>query len=179
VFALITLAIAIVYYFAPDAEQEWVWITPGSLVATILWLAISLGFRVYVTNFANYNATYGTIGGVIVLMLWFYCSALAILVGAEVNAEAEKASAYGKNPGERRARTPTPTAAVVGQSSDPPPAPAPAGPNCAIDDGLLESNRQPRPARASDLILSGVVLAEAAVVTYMKLRSRLRKVAEQ
>jgi membrane protein len=85
----------------PDAEQDWVWITPGSLLATLLWLIASLAFRFYVTNFADYNATYGSLGGVIVLMLWFYMSSLAILVGAEMNAEIEHASPYGKDPGEK------------------------------------------------------------------------------
>ena len=101
VFALVTLAIAIIYYYAPDAEQEWIWITPGSVLATLLWLIISVGFKFYVTNFTSYNATYGTIGGVIVLMLWFYVSSLAVLVGAELNAEIEHASPYGKDPGEK------------------------------------------------------------------------------
>jgi membrane protein len=179
VFALIALAIAVVYYYAPDAEQEWVWITPGSLIATLLWLAISLVFRIYVTNFANYNATYGAIGGVIVLMLWFYCSGLALLIGAEVNAQAEHASAYGKNPGEKQASTPTPAGAFAGQSDAPPPPVAVDEPNCAVDDELLPAHRPPHPARASDWILSGVVLTEAAVVTYMKLRSRLRKLADR
>ena len=90
-----------IYYYAPDAEQEWIWITPGSLFATMLWLVISLGFKFYVSHFTSYNATYGTIGGVIVLMLWFYVSALAVLVGAELNAEIEHASPYGKDPGEK------------------------------------------------------------------------------
>jgi membrane protein len=179
VFALIALAIAIVYYFAPDAEQEWIWITPGSVVATILWLAISLVFRVYVTNFANYNATYGAIGGVIVLMLWFYCSGLALIIGAEVNAQAEQASAYGKNPGEKRAATPTPIAAALGKDSAPPPAPVPTGPNCSVDDDLRQPAGAFRPARASDWILSGIVLTEAAVVTYVKLRSRLGKIIDR
>jgi membrane protein len=101
VLLLISLAVALIYYFAPDAEQEWVWITPGSIVATVLWLAVSLGFRFYVTNFGSYNATYGAIGGVIVLLLWFYLSALAVLLGAELNAEIEHASPYGKDPGEK------------------------------------------------------------------------------
>jgi len=101
IFALVTLAIALLYYYAPDAEQQWVYITPGSVLATLLWILISLGFRVYVTRFASYNATYGAIGGVIVLMLWFYLSALAVLVGAELNAEIEHASPYGKDPGEK------------------------------------------------------------------------------
>jgi membrane protein len=101
VFALVSLAIAVVYYFAPDAKQEWIWITPGSLVATLLWLVISLGFRFYVQRFGGYNATYGAIGGVIVVLLWFYLSGLAVLAGAELNAEIEHASPYGKDPGEK------------------------------------------------------------------------------
>ena len=101
VFLLVTLAIALIYYYAPDAVQEWVWITPGSVLATTLWLLISLAFKFYVAHFATYNATYGTIGGVIILMLWFYLSALAVLVGAELNAEIEHASPYGKDPGEK------------------------------------------------------------------------------
>jgi membrane protein len=101
VFALITVAIATVNYFAPDAEQDWTWVTPGSVLATALWLIASLGFKFYLANFADYNATYGSLGGVIVLMLWFYVSGLAILVGAEMNAEIEHASPYGKDPGEK------------------------------------------------------------------------------
>jgi membrane protein len=101
VFALVATAIGLVYYFAPDAEQEWVWLTPGSVLATLLWLLFSLGFKFYVANFADYNETYGAIGGVIVLLLWFYTSGLAILIGAELNAEIEHASPYGKDPGEK------------------------------------------------------------------------------
>lgn len=101
VFVLVATAIAMVYYFAPDAEQEWVWITPGSVLATALWVLISLGFKFYVSNFASYNETYGTIGGVMVLLLWFYVSGIAILAGAELNAEIEHASPYGKAAGEK------------------------------------------------------------------------------
>ncbi|HXH06847.1 MAG TPA: YihY/virulence factor BrkB family protein, partial [Vicinamibacterales bacterium] len=101
VFLLVVLAVALVYYFAPDAEQEFVLITPGALTATLLWIAVSLGFRVYVVNFSDYNETYGALGGVIVLLLWFYLSGLAILAGAEMNAEIEHLSPYGKAPGEK------------------------------------------------------------------------------
>ena len=100
-FFLVSTAVGLVYYFAPDAEQDWVWITPGAIVGTVLWVIVSLAFKVYVANFADYNATYGTVGGVIVLLLWFYISGLAILVGAEMNAEIEHASPYGKDPGEK------------------------------------------------------------------------------
>ena len=101
VLALVATGIGTVYYFAPDAEQEWVWITPGSILATIAWLAVSLGLKFYISRFANYNETYGAIGGVIVLLLWFWLTGLAILVGAEFNAEIEHASPHGKDVGEK------------------------------------------------------------------------------
>jgi membrane protein len=100
-FFLVCSAVGLVYYFAPDAEQEWVWITPGALIGTFLWVLVSLAFKFYVGRFADYNAMYGAVGGVIVLLLWFYISGLAILVGAELNAEIEHASPYGKDPGEK------------------------------------------------------------------------------
>jgi len=101
VFALVSGAIAIVYYYAPDAEQDWVWMTPGSIFATTLWLLASLGFKYYVANMTSYTETYGALGGVMILMLWFYISGLVILIGAEMNAEIEHASAYGKQEGEK------------------------------------------------------------------------------
>ena len=101
VFLLISLGFQLVYYFAPDAEQRWSWVRPGARLATALWLAISLGFRFYVTHFGQYNKTYGAIGAVIVLLLWFYLSGLVLLVGAEFNSELEHASPYGKAEGEK------------------------------------------------------------------------------
>jgi membrane protein len=89
----VLIGIALVYYLAPAAKQEWRWVTPGSAVALVLWLAMSYGLRLYVTQFANYNATYGSIGGVILLMLWLYLTGVALLLGAEVNAEIEHAAA--------------------------------------------------------------------------------------
>jgi membrane protein len=100
-FALASLGIALIYYFAPDVEQEWVWLTPGSIFATTLWLAASLGFKYYVANWGNYTETYGLIGAVMILLLWFYISGLVILLGAEMNAEIEHASPHGKDPGEK------------------------------------------------------------------------------
>jgi membrane protein len=100
-FLMVVLAIGLIYYFAPDAEQMWVWITPGSLVATVLWVIGSLAFRFYAVNFANYQATYGALGGVILLLLWFYLSGLVIVIGAEMNAEIEHASPWAKAPGEK------------------------------------------------------------------------------
>lgn len=101
VFALASTAISLIYYFAPDVEQDWIWLTPGSIVATTLWLLASLGFKYYVANWGSYTETYGLIGAVMILLLWFYISGLVILIGAEMNAEIEHASPHGKDPGEK------------------------------------------------------------------------------
>lgn len=100
VFVLVSIGMALVYYFAPDAEQDWVWLTPGSIFATTLWLLASLGFKWYVSTLGSYES-YGVVGSVMVLMLWFYISGLVILIGAEMNAEIEHASPYGKESGEK------------------------------------------------------------------------------
>jgi membrane protein len=100
-FALVTVGLGLIYYFGPDAEQDWEWVTPGAVFGTALWLLASLAFKIYVTRFGTYNETYGSLGGVIVTMLWFYLSALAIVIGAEMNAEIEHASPHGKEPGEK------------------------------------------------------------------------------
>ena len=94
VFGLVASGIGLVYYFAPDVEQDFMWLTPGSVTATLLWLAASLGFRLYVVNFGAYNQTYGAIGAVMVLLVWLYLSALAVIVGGELNAEIEHASTH-------------------------------------------------------------------------------------
>jgi membrane protein len=78
-----------------------VWITPGAVVGTLLWVTVSLAFKFYVANFGTYDETYGAVGAVIVLLLWFYLSGLAILVGAEMNAEIEHASPHGKAAGRK------------------------------------------------------------------------------
>jgi membrane protein len=91
-FAIAVTAIATVYHFAPDVKREFVWITPGSVTATALWLVISLGFKWYVFHFGHYQKTYGAIGGVMVALLWFYFSGLAILLGAQLDATIDHAS---------------------------------------------------------------------------------------
>jgi membrane protein len=159
IFVLVTLGMAMIYYYAPDAIQEWIWITPGSLIATTLWLSISLVFKFYVAHFTSYNATYGAIGGVIVLMLWFYLSALAVLVGAELNAEIEHASPYGKDPGEKMAGEKKMIGAVAERAWTEQKAagtfkPAIAQANCVVD----------------------AVLPQTRPVAYVKLRSRFNKI---
>lgn len=89
---LMLFALAAVYYFCPDVEQDWRWVTPGSLLAVLLWLLVSLAFKLYVENFGDYNKVYGSIAGVIVLMLWFYFTGITLLLGGELNAEIAKAA---------------------------------------------------------------------------------------
>jgi membrane protein len=105
VFALATTGIAIVFYYAPDADQDWVWITPGSIVTTVLWVLFSLAFRLYVTRMGDYTATYGALAGAAILLLWMYFSGLALLIGGELNSEIEHAAnpdLRSQNSGRRR-----------------------------------------------------------------------------
>jgi membrane protein len=103
---LLVVAMALLYYFAPDVEQSWTWITPGSACAVLGWLLASLGFAFYVNRFGSYNATYGSIGAVIVLLTWMYVTGLFVLIGGEINAEIEHASASGKAPGDKQLSDP-------------------------------------------------------------------------
>ena len=97
--ALMLVAMAIIYYVCPDVEQEWRWITPGAVFAVAMWLIVSLVFKYYVANFGNYNAAYGSIGGVIVLMLWLYLTGIVILLGGEINSEIVEAARRQSRPG--------------------------------------------------------------------------------
>ncbi len=84
-------AAATLYRYAPDRPAaRWVWLTPGSVAVTLLWLALTLGFGTYVANFGSYDATYGSLGAVIVLLTWLYLSAYILIMGAELNAELER-----------------------------------------------------------------------------------------
>jgi membrane protein len=182
VFALVVSAIAVIFYYAPDAEQQWVWITPGSVLATVLWLLVSLAFKFYVSKWGSYNATYGTIGGIIVAMTWFYVSALAVLVGAELNSEIEHASPYGKDPGEKTIGQKKKIGALAEQEFEQKQRagtirPAIAAVNCDVDSDLppVRGERARPRSRASDLIVGGLVLGEAAALTYARLRARLKR----
>lgn len=100
----VIFAFANIYYFAPDVQQQpWYWITPGSCVGVILWALASIGLRVYLHYFDTYSTTYGSLGAVIVLMLWFYVAGLAMLVGGQINATIEHAAA---EHGNRQAKLP-------------------------------------------------------------------------
>jgi membrane protein len=87
---LLMAGLAALYRYAPDRDKpKWGWASPGSVVATVLWVLASVGFSIYVNAFGNYNKTYGALAGIIILMFWLYLTAFVVLVGAELNAEME------------------------------------------------------------------------------------------
>lgn len=91
IFGFVLLAFDLLYHFAPHRPRaRWQWVRPGTLIAIALWLVASIGLKVYVANFADYNVAYGSLGAVIVLLLWFYLTGVAILVGAEINVQLER-----------------------------------------------------------------------------------------
>jgi membrane protein len=85
-FLAVTLALAILYYLAPNADLPFKWITPGGFAATVLMLASSVALNLYVTNIGRYDQVYGQLGAVVVLMLWLYVTGLMVLIGTEMNA---------------------------------------------------------------------------------------------
>jgi membrane protein len=108
-------AFGLIYYWAPDLhDQDWRWVTPGAVIAVTIWLIISFGFRIYLHFFDSYSKSYGSLGAVIVLMLWLYLTGAAVLIGGEINSEIENAAATqgatqakkkgAKSPRTRRAR---------------------------------------------------------------------------
>ena len=88
------LGLAVLYRYGPSRDKaEWKWVTPGGLVAAVLWLVVSMLFSWYVANFGSYNETYGSLGAVIGFMTWIWISGIVVLVGAEINAEMEHQTA--------------------------------------------------------------------------------------
>jgi membrane protein len=116
----VMIGLAILYRYGPSREQpRWQWVSHGALVATLLWIIGSVLFALYVSHFANYNATYGSAAAVVILLTWFLLSSYIVLVGAEVNAESERqtrkdtTTGAGKPMGQRGAFA----ADTVGQAS--------------------------------------------------------------
>jgi membrane protein len=105
VVALIALFVAfsIAYFFGPDVDQEWEWITPGSTLGVLALVIGTLAMRYYLLYGANYSATYGALAGVIVMLLWLYVASLALLLGAEVNTAIEHAAPHGREKGHKSA----------------------------------------------------------------------------
>jgi membrane protein len=100
---LVLVALAVLYRYAPDrANPRWRWLSWGAVVALVLWLLGSFGFSWYVDNFGKYNQTYGALAAVIILLLWLYLSAFAVLLGAEFDAEIERQTARDTTTGPER-----------------------------------------------------------------------------
>jgi membrane protein len=89
VLLFVLLSLALIYYAGPDIRRPWHWVTPGSVVGVLVWVVASLLFRMYVRYFSSYSRSYGSLGAVMVLLLWLYITGLAILLGGEINAEIE------------------------------------------------------------------------------------------
>ncbi len=100
---VVVVGLAVVYRIAPDRDApQFRWVSVGALVATVIWVIASVGFSLYVSNFGSYGKTYGALAGVIVLLLWFFISAYIVLLGAEINAEAEQQTAEDTTRGPER-----------------------------------------------------------------------------
>jgi len=107
---LVVLALLGLYRFAPNVKaQKWKWLLPGSILATALWLLVSFVFRMYVTHAGNFGVMYGSLGALVILMFWFYLSAVSILIGGEMNAILEDSAAKRKVPGAKRRGQHTPS----------------------------------------------------------------------
>jgi membrane protein len=86
----VMVVLAVLYRYGPSRDKpQWTWVSWGAVVATVLWLITSILFSVYVANFGSYNETYGSLGVVVVFLMWLYLSAYIVLIGAELNAEME------------------------------------------------------------------------------------------
>jgi membrane protein len=86
--------VATLYRYGPSRDEpKWRWLTPGAIFATLGWVAMTFAFGLYTANFANYNATYGALGAVVVLLMWMYLSAYILILGAELNSEVEHQTA--------------------------------------------------------------------------------------
>jgi membrane protein len=95
---------ATLYRYAPSRRKaRWIWISPGSLLVSVLWLCLTLGFGLYVANFGDYNATYGSLGAIVILLTWLYLSSYALVFGAELNSELERQTAQDTTDGPARA----------------------------------------------------------------------------
>ena len=137
----LSVLFALFYYLGPNREKpHWSWISPGGIVATVIWLLASLAFSFYVSSFASYAETYGSFTGVVVLLLWLFLSAVAILIGAELNAELErqgerKRRQRRRGRGRKKEEEPRP-----GYSPPPRAAPSPS------DAETRHSRRRPEPS---------------------------------
>ena len=88
---LVMGGLAVLYRYGPDRDEpQWQWVSPGAIAATILWIVVSIAFTAYVANFNSYDKTYGSLGGIVIILTWLYLSSFAVLFGAVINAQSER-----------------------------------------------------------------------------------------
>ena len=171
--ALVSVGIALLYRYGPNRpDAPWIWVTPGSAAATLLWLLASFGFSLYVSSFGNYNATYGSLGGVVVFLTWLYLTGYILLMGGELNSELERQQAA-KDPAAAAAAGPKPGNEV---GSSPQPA---AGASAAAGAAVLAPAGRPAAATAGAeawktgrLARVGLLFGGAAVGALLRKRKK-------
>ena len=173
--AIVSGGIALVYRYGPNRPNApWTWITPGSALATLLWILASVGFSLYVANFGNYNATYGSLGGVIVFLTWLYLTGYIILLGGELNSELERQQAA-KDPAAAAVAGPKP-GNEVGVSPGPAPATTAAGPRSTRQAGPQPAAARSAPKPSRRLSPVALLAAAAAIGAFVRGRRRRRRV---
>jgi membrane protein len=148
---------ALLYYALPDVEQSFKFITPGSVIGVVVWVLASWLFSIYVSHFGSYDKTYGSLGGVIVLLLWMWLSTLVLLVGAEINAVIEHRSPEGKREGaKRQSDTGTTPAPGARPSGEPAGATARAGAPARVEAPVRVEPRRRPPVRGLVAMAAGL-----------------------
>lgn len=159
-------AAATLYRYAPNRDEaKWTWLTPGSILTTMLWLIVTLGFGFYVANFGSYDATYGSLGAAIVLLTWLYLSAYILLMGAEFNCELERQTTQDttKGPTQSLGERGAYAADTVASTPDAKPQPEP-NPQCSSGDKELFRPAPTTPSPLSEYT-AGRIAARAARVS--------------
>lgn len=147
---------AVIYWALPDVEQDFKFITPGSVIGVVIWVVASWGFSVYVSHFGNYDKTYGSIAGVIVLLFWMWISSVVLLLGAELNAFLEHASPEGKRQGAKSLADKGTAPATGDQAAPAPGAHVPARP--ALAPATVAPRRRLALATAATAFVAGLLL---------------------
>jgi membrane protein len=168
--AVVGIGMAVLYRHGPNRpDAPWAWVTPGSAAATILWVLASVGFGLYVSNFGDYNATYGSLGGVVVFLTWLYLTSYVVLMGGELNSELERMQAE-----KSEVAVPTPG----GTALTGPPPPAVAAPPAAAG-GSVPAQRPYLPEGRSKLLDAAFATGAAALILRLARKVRVGRPEER
>lgn len=161
---LVMVLMAFLYWSAPNVDTKIAWISPGAVLFTLVWVAASVGFAFYVANFANYNATYGALGGVVVLLIYLYVTNITILLGAELNAVVQKERERIEGPAGERTSLGREEVAGVDMRAGVHQHPQAGAPSLAARAGevgglMPPSERQPRLMRSLGMVAGALAVA--------------------